>query len=458
MFCTVASIFLALAGCPNADNQEYPNVMIEQGQDEEATSPHPAIDTITQFFGTLVGSGPYPGVRSTYGGTELMAQLSQINQDLDLLIGHGRTEKYYKEHNFAVKSPHILLSGKMEGTGFIAIDASGRPSSNIGLTGAELDILAAYKAITAFMVIQYENFPSPIINNRIANQNLFLDVAFVTLGDLNQFPMYTTIGQTFVPFGQYNSYNGFNNPLTEILFRVLANDGTVGFYTDHFLGQFFFFKGSSHADSGNNINNFGFNLGTHFKTEHTKTLWQVSFIRNVADSLGMQLAFANSRNTNTLNHVVPGINTNISFAVGDHWHFVGEYNGSLRSFSVADMGYSTNGGRTFAGARPQAFDIEASYQFQIGERPSGLSLGWSQTFEAVGFNLPRWRLDLTWATYIFKNTLLSLEYMHNKLYGKNDIATGQLAFGRGGSIPYYRNPINKGNSDNTLTLDLSFYW
>lgn len=461
MFCTIASIFLAAVGCPDSDNQEYPNTMIEQSQDAQAiteSSSHNAIESITEFFGTLVGTGPYPGVRSTYGGTDLMAQLSQINQDLDLLIGHDKTQKYFAEHNYAVKNPHLLLSGKMEGTGFVSIDPSGRPMSDIGLTGAELDILAAYKAITAFMVIQYQDFPSPVINNRIASENLFLDVAFVTIGDLNIFPMYTTIGRSFVPFGQYNSYNGFNDPLTEILFRTLADDATIGFYTNHLLGQFFFFKGNSRADSGNNINNFGVNLGTHLKTENTKILWQVSFMRNVADSLGMQLAFANSRNTNILSHVVPGINTNISVNIGEHWHFIGEYNTSLRSFAVADMGYSTNSGRTFSGARPQAFDIEGSYQFTISEKPTSISLGWSQTFEAVGFNLPRWRLDLTWATYIFKNTLLSLEFMHNRLYSKNDVATGQLAFGSGGSTPYYRLPRNKGHGDNTLTLDISFYW
>lgn len=461
MLCYLASIMLALIGCPDTEDPMYPNSLMQEAQGEQAIGSDQkenVIESVTEFFGTLVGTGPYPGVRSTYGGTELMVQLSQINQDLDLLIGHAKTQKYFAEHHYAVKNPHILLSGKVEGTGFISIDASGRPTSDIGLTGAELDILAAYKAITAFMVIQYQNFPAPVINSRISGNDLFLDVAFVTIGDVNVNPLYVTIGQTFVPYGQYNSYNGFNDPLTEILFRTLTDDATIGFYTKYFLGQFFFFKGSARADSGNNINNFGANIGTHITTENTDTLFQVSFIRNVADSLGMQVAFANPRNTNTLAHVVPAINANLSLQIGKHWHFIGEYNASLRSFATADMGYSTDGGATFSGARPQAFDIEASYQFQLSKMPSGLSLGWSQSFEALGFNLPRWRLDLTWATYIFKNTLLSLEYMHNRLYSRNDVATGQLAFGPGGTIPYYRLPRNKGHSDDTLTLDLSFFW
>ncbi len=483
MLCHLATIFLAITGspdlahslarhevvdnpgvalCPDPEDfpndSGYPNGMLENAQSEKDASQDTELQRITDFFGTLVGTSPYPGVRSTYAGNHLMAQLSQINQDLDLLIGHDRVEEYYKSQGYTVTNPHVMLSGKVEGTGFIAEDASGRPRSSIGLTGAELDILIAYKAITGFMVIQYQNFPNPVINNRITTNDLFLDVAFVTIGDLNVFPMYTTIGQTFVPYGQYNSYNGFNDPLTEILFRVLAQDATIGYYDKRFLGQFFFLQGDSHADSGNNINNFGVNLGVHFNPGITKNLFQVSFIRNIADGLGFQLGFANPNNTNTLKHVVPGINFNGSTQIGEHVFFVYEFNSALRPFAVQDAGFSTNGGRTFKGARPLAFDVEGSYQFNIGEHPTGISLGFSETFESLGFNVPKWRLDLTFATYIFKGALLSIEYMHNKLYDKNDIAIGQVALQPGGGVPYYRLPAHKGNSDNTLTIDLSYYW
>lgn len=466
MICSLIAMMLAVVGCPDPKDHEgmYNNGVLDQAEAEvqlynsSHSSQQQIIDTVTQFFGTMVGSSPYPGVRSTYGGTELMVQLSQINQDLSLLIGHDKAEKYMKEHHFEVKAPHIFLSGKVEGTGFIANDAGGHPRSDIGLTGAELDILAAYKALTGFMVIEFQSFPSPVINNRIANSNLFLDVAFLTIGDLNEFPMYLTIGQTFVPFGQYNSYNAFNDPLTKILFRTLAEDATIGFYNEHAMAQFFFYRGDSHADSGNNINNFGANVGVHFDIAKAQNFLQCSFVRNVADSLGMQLAFGNSRNTNTLAHVVPGINVNGTTQIGDHLFFVYEYNTAIRRFSRTDMAFSSDGGNTFVGARPQAFDVEASYQFKIGERPSGLSVGYSRSYQALGFNLPKWRLVTSWTTYIFKGTLLSFEYMHNKLYGVNDLTAGQVAFGPGGSIPYFRQANHKGRTDDTFTVDISFYW
>ena len=270
--------------------------------------------------------------------------------------------------------------------------------------------------------------------------------------------MYLTIGQTFVPFGQYNSYNGFNDPLTKVLFRTLATDATVGYYDNRFLGQFFFFKGDSHADSGNNINNYGFNIGAHYDIGKAKNFLQVSYMRNIGDALGFQLAFGNSRNTNILRHVVSGIDINGSTQIGDHWFFVYEYISALRRFSPVDAGYSTNSGKSFKGARPQAFDLEASYQFDIGEKPAGISLGWSHSYQAVGFNLPKWRTNLTFTVYIFKGTLLSLEYMHNELYDKNEVAAGQVTFGPGGATPYFRRQVNKGHGDDTLTLDISFFW
>ena len=463
MLCQLATMLSLLAVCPDSADHptggEYQNGMLEEAKETRNNhDDESAIEQVTEFFGTLVGTSPYPGVRSTYNGNDLMTQLSQVNQDLDLLIGHDKVAKFYEEKGYKVKYPHIMLSGLFEGTGFISIDATGHPQSNIGLTNAELDILGAYKALTGFAVFQYQNFPQPIINSRLADQNLFLDVAFVTIGDLNAFPMYVTIGQTFLPYGQYNSYNGFNDPLTEILFRALANDATIGYYDGTFLGQFFFLKGNNRTGSGNNINNYGFNLGAHYNIGNSQNLLQASFIRNIGDCLGFQVAFANMRNTNTLRHVVPGLNINGSTQIGDHWFFVYEYNTALRSFAVQDAAYSTNGGKSFKGARPQAFDIEGCYQFNIGEKLSGIALGYSQSFQAVGFNVPKWRLDLTYSIYIFKGTVLSLEYMHNKLYDRGDVAAGQVAFAPGGAIPYYRLPANKGHSDDTLTLDISFYW
>lgn len=466
MICQLVAAILMVASCPDDPDHdepcpdEYLND-VQNGMDDDfkfGKNEQHIIETVNQFYGTPVGSAPYPGVRSTYGGTELMVQLSQVNQDLDLLIGHGKAKQFVETHSFPINNPHIFLSGKVEGTGFIGINATGHPVSDIGLTGAEVDVLTAYKALTGFLVIKYLDFPSPVINNRLANTNLFLDVAFVTIGDLNEFPMYLTIGQTFVPFGQYNSYNGYNDPLTKILFRTLATDATIGYYNDTFLGQFFFFKGDSHADSGNNINNYGFNVGAHYNIGKAQNFLQVSYLRNIGDALGFQLAFGNSRNTNVLKHVVDGIDINGSTQIGDHWFFVYEYITALRRFSPVDAAYSTNSGQSFKGAFPQAFDVEASYQFDIGKRPAGISLGWSHSYQAVGFNVPKWRTNLTFTVYIFKGTLLSLEYMHNRLYDKNEVASGQVALGPGGSTPYFRRRANKGHGDDTLTLDISFYW
>jgi len=52
---------------------------------------------ITNYFGTFVTSSPYPGVRATFEGNELMASLSNVNKDLQILLELSESTKYIEE-------------------------------------------------------------------------------------------------------------------------------------------------------------------------------------------------------------------------------------------------------------------------------------------------------------------------------------------------------------------------
>ena len=41
---------------------------------------------VVDYFGTFVTSSPYPGVRATFEGNELMSSLSNVNKDLQILL------------------------------------------------------------------------------------------------------------------------------------------------------------------------------------------------------------------------------------------------------------------------------------------------------------------------------------------------------------------------------------
>ncbi|MBF5059997.1 LbtU family siderophore porin [Candidatus Neptunochlamydia vexilliferae] len=410
---------------------------------------------IANYFGTFVTSSPYPGVRATFEGTELMSSLSSVNKDLQILLELEESTLYMRQKGIPYPvNPRIFLSGQIEFTGFVQRDARKHAQSDLDLTNAEVDFLiVAAPWLYGFMAYEYDNSVDPAISNsRVQNARIHADSLFLTFGDFSREPWYGTIGQTYIPFGQYTTYNPVHDPLNKILFWTLARDVTLGFYNDTLQFAAYVFKGDSHADSGNNINNYGVNLAIHFQIKKLDAKIEVGAIRNIADSLGFQSAFDVTSSTEQLRHIVPGINTNGNFTLGN-WNLLLAYNQGLRAFNRRDAAFSKNG-TTFKGAMIKAFDAELAYTFKIRERPSSLAFSYSRSYEALGFNIPKERMVLTWALYVFRGNLLSLELNSDKLYDSTNRAAGKLVPG----TPYYLNPRNLGHRDFQLSVDYLFYF
>ena len=69
------------------------------------------------------------------------------------------------------------------------------------------------------MSIDFDNAPlrNPLTlgsGNPINNSRLFLQRAFFTIGNLDTSPIYFSMGQMFVPFGDYTTYQ-LSNPVTK---------------------------------------------------------------------------------------------------------------------------------------------------------------------------------------------------------------------------------------------------
>jgi len=409
---------------------------------------------ITNYFGTFVTSSPYPGVRATFEGNELMASLSNVNKDLQILLELSESTKYIEERGLPYPiNPRIFMSGEIEFTGFVGKAATGRVSSDVDLTDAEIDFLiVAAPWLYGFINLSYEeSADSSMSFSRIENSRIYSNSLFITFGDFTKHPWYGTIGQVYIPYGQYSTYAAVYNPLTKTLFRTLSREVALGFFNDTFQFAAYVFKGDSHADSGNNINNYGVNLGTNFTYNSFDGKIAVGAIRNIADSAGMQALFADTQRYEKLRHVVPGLNVNGNFTLGN-WNLLFEYNQALRPFNPNDVSYSADG-KTFKGARPAAFDVELAYAFKIAKKPSSIALGYSRSFEALSFNVPKERINLTWATYIFRGNLVSVEGSTNKLYGKNARVGGKTL----GSL-YYIDPSNLGKRDYSLAIDYLLYF
>ena len=279
--------------------------------------------------------------------------------------------------------------------------------------------------------------------------------AFALLGDLSKFPLYGTLGQAYVPFGQYTSYYSVSSALTKILFRTLAPEAALGFYYKGILTSLFAYKGASHADHHKNINNYGFNFGFEFDYKILEGKLAVSMQRNVADSLGMQVAFGDIRSSEKLAHVVPGFDVNAFFTIAKSYNIIVEYIRSLKAFDPFDMAFSSNG-TFFEGAQPSALNVEGAYSFDIYKHPSKLAVGYTSSWQALGFNVPKYRVNAVFGTYIFPQTLLSLEYTFDKLYSASNRAGGKFIRDASGNPAYFVNPVNLGSQQHTFSIDFIY--
>ena len=357
-------------------------------------------------------------------------------------------------------TPVVNLSGKIEAQIFHTnhIDNfQNNSATDIDLTAIELDTeILVNQWTTGLMAFVYDNSLPSISPRRIDNSRLFLERGFLTFGNLSKFPMYGTIGQFYVPFGQYSSAM-ISNPFTKILGRTKARAVALGFSKQFNVENnlnlaAFIFSGPSRTSLNNNgLHNYGANVDYTF----TKPKWNIdvaaSYIRNIADALGMQHngnssgpgnfdGFATNNMTEILNPV-PGLDARATWSMGA-FSLTGEWVAASHSFAQSVLSFDNQG------AKPGAFHTELAYKFNVFTKPSAFIIGYDQSQQALALLIPKKRYIATVSTSILKDTIESLEFRHDIDYNVNDVGIGQSLA-----------PINgTGKSSNTITLQVGLYF
>lgn len=421
------------------------------------TSEHPFF-----IIGTPVISSPYIGINSEFNASDLVVNQPYVNEDLYLLQQRKQIYNYLIQNCHPLSdTPVVNLSGKIESQ-IYHTDHFGNFQNNsatdINLTGIELDTeILVNQWVTGLIAFVYDDTPPTDMSpRRIDNSRVLLERGFLTIGNLAKFPLYATMGQFYVPFGQYSSAM-ISDPFTKILGRTKARAIALGFskqFNDenNLNLSTFVFRGPSRTSIDNNgLRNYGANAEYIF----TKPKWSIdiggSYIRSIADSLGMQhngnsglnnfAGFATNNNTEILNPV-PGLDARGTLSIAA-FSLTGEYVTASRSFSQTVLSFDNQG------AKPSAFHAEAAYKFNVLERPSAVIIGYDQSKDALGLLLPKKRYIATVSTSIWKDTIESLEFRHDIDYSATDVATGQSGF----------NPINgTGKNGNTVTLQVGLYF
>lgn len=419
------------------------------------------------FGGMPVLTSPYLGERSEFDASDLISFLPFINEDLHLITERQKIEDVYKSFCVPVPDePFLDLSGELQATAMYSRDYNGNDASGFDLPTAELFAMGGINSwTTAFMGIAFDNTPPegltpPDFGPVFANSRFFLDQGFITIGNINDFPVYGTIGQLYVPFGTYATYQ-VSNPLTEALGRTKARAVVLGYdEPGTYYGldaQVFVFRGfSGVSDEDTQVINNG---GANFDYTWNKGIWNgdlgASYIVNIADSINMQQNGADSgfegfggdvpvEDTEILDHRVPAADVHATFGVGN-FSLIGEYIAATTEFSEDDLTYNSHG------ADPKAGQLEAVYTFHIEDKPANIALGYQQTSDCLALLVPLRRYTATFNINLLKDTLESIEFRHDINYPGSAVATGQ-----GEEID--DSDLGLGHTSDTITGELTVYF
>ncbi|HEV2613389.1 MAG TPA: LbtU family siderophore porin [Gammaproteobacteria bacterium] len=443
-----------------AQETTQPAVQTESTQNTQTTLPAYTTSVQSTKFcplptflsGTPVTIGSYLGSHTSFSPFDLAVTYTNYMENLHILQVRQDIFNDYKKNNVAEPTgPILMLSGKVEGQGIYATTYNSAHTSKIDLTGAELDLIPIInKWAGGFVSLRYDNNPAP--NMPLTNNSrVRLDQGYLTFGNLNRSPVYLTLGQFYVPFGNYSSLM-ITSPMTDSVFQTRARAVELAYQHPCNQGpyaQVFAFNGDANANNNNNIKNFGGNVGFGYSKGSAWNIdTSVGAITDVSDSIGMQQTFLpmgfagfSAGNNENLVRQVPGVAAHFNFGIGQFGMF-DEYVTATSAFAPQDLMY--NG----YGAKPSALNLEGFYNFHVMSKPSAIVASYGQTWQALAVGAPQYRYNVSFLTSVWRNTLQQIEFRHDINYSTSDISGGR------GSVP----TASTGGSANTVTLLLGIYF
>ncbi|MEE9451197.1 MAG: LbtU family siderophore porin [Gammaproteobacteria bacterium] len=417
----------------------------------------PEVARILAYVGGMpVITSPFSGIRTPFDGSHLITNFPKTRLDMNVLQQRQAIEDFLILNDIGRPDRSFVeISGDLEITASIINPDNRTTTARVEFSELEVDITAALNPwVTGLVSILLDlrppqdllsiSAPASIVDN----SNLFMEIGFLTIGNLNEFPFFFTIGQTFVPFGRYINY--FINPApTRVMARTKARIVSLGYEQPGdggFYGMVFGFESDTRSPGSNGIIGgtvaYVFEQGGDFSAEVG-----VGAISNIADSVFMQRAagFGTNITTERLAHDVPALNAYGRLNIGD-FGFFAEWVGSTRAFAPQDMSFN---GR---GAQPQAWDTQAAYFFDLANRPSAIALDFSGSSQALAIGIPRYRFAATFNISLWRNTVQMLEVRRDMTYSAGTTASGPILNGVDTSVARF------GNSATVVTFVMAAYY
>lgn len=420
-------------------NRYYPTALTADGK------------VLTYIAGVPVVTSPYLGGQPAFDGSDLIINISKINQDIRLMEQRDLIEQQFVSQGYSKPdTPIVMLSGTLQPMATYSKPYSGSASGNMTLDAAELDVTAIVNPwVEGLISFVYSSAPPAQGGDVTANSSVSVDKAFVNIGNLDKTPLYMTAGQVYVPFGQYSS-NMISAPLTMIVGRTQVRAAMFGYAPTEdngFFGTVFTYN--SNTTEGNSGSG-GANLVYQFGNDDINGNFGGSWISNIADSGGMQDTgagggqfggFGTDSSTEAV-YQVPGYDFHGVFNAGPY-SFLGEFVSSAKDFGASALSY--NG----SGAMPMAVNAEAARTFKFLHKPATVALGYGWSGQSLALQIPQQRLVAAFNVSWWRDTIESLEYRHDM-----DYSSASYAGGIGSSV----NTTGTGGSSDTISALLSVYF
>ena len=314
----------------------------------------------------------------------------------------------------------VTLGGLVEIEATAGKDYEGTKESDITLATVELGLDAEITDwANGHILLLYEEDDTP----------LGVDEGFITLGNLEKFPLYFAAGKMYVPFGAFETYM-ISDPLTLELGENNESAAQVGFEISGFYGSFYAFNGDiDETGADNGIKNFGVNAGYGFENDTVSLDLGAGWINNIASSDTLTDYFGDA----SIEDYVAGFTARMNLGYGP-FSVIAEYLGAVDSFHAAELGFNGHG------AQPKAWYLEAAYATTIKGMETTFALGYQGTDEALALELPKKRLLASIGVEIVENVYLGLEYLHDKDYKTKD---------------YSKDACGTGNDADAVTMKLA---
>lgn len=439
-----------------------------------ASTGHPGWSTRFGHALTITTS-PLTGDTMAGDASDILEQMSSKNQQLTLLQQQAAFLNYLSAEGSPLTRPVIELSGGLEGqlydvNGF---NISSNPNG-INLTTAQLDVNAIVSSwASGFMALQYNNAPISQ-GNRMPTGNVYVDRGFMTLGNLNRFPIYFSGGLMYVPFGRYSSMM-LTDPLTQSLGQTRSPTALIGYSQYNIYASVYGYSGEQTSGGDPVIKQGGTDVGYKylFGTNQSYSFDNgVGVISNIADSQGLQstgnpsasefqgFGETNGGDANYLMYRVPAIDAHSTLSIGN-WTVLGEFISTLGSFNQQDLAYGSdvNGNVTISGAAPKALHTEIDYSWHEFSKPINFGIDYDHSWQALGAYLPEQSFTGDISMSLIRNTLLTFEYRRDDDYSSNAVANGGNSYPPSGSTPFTANDFNgTGQGRNTYLAQLGVYF